>query len=504
MLTAEQHNFSAPSTNTPAVINEGERHRFLLRAAGQMRARGKSAEEIEIELLQLNAKCCSPPSPTDEVKKIAADIGAKPIRDVTEDGLALTLVDTYQNQLRYTATWRKWHRWNGARWAEDRTVKIYDLARSVCRDAAEGNINLKKVLKAGHTVASVVNLASTDQRIVMVPEIWDQDKWLLNTPGGLVDLHTGELKTHDPTALITKITEVGPTGECPIWRKQLDLVTAGDRALQEYLQRWAGYSLTGSINEEALAFFYGTGRNGKDTFVTTLQLILGDYACLAPIKTFTVSKNDQHPTDLAGLRSARLVVASETSGGSRWDEERIKLLTGGGKVSARFMRADFFDYMPEYKLWIMGNHKPSLRHVDVAIRRRLQLVPFTVQITPVDKNFKASLRPEWPGILQWAIQGCLEWQRRGLDPPAAVIEATEEYFADQDTLGRWLSEKCNLDPNAETLSTNAYADWKTWTEQVKEYTGSQRNFSQKLTEKRFKKKKDGSGKMVFIGFELKT
>jgi putative DNA primase/helicase len=338
----------------------------------------------------------------------------------------------------------------------------------------------------------------------MVPESWDQDKWLLNTPGGLVDLHTGELKTHDPTTLITKITEVGPAGDCPIWRRQLDLVTAGDRALQEYLQRWAGYSLTGSINEEALAFFYGTGRNGKDTFVTTLQLVLGDYARLASIKTFTVSKNDQHPTDLAGLRSARLVVASETSGGSRWDEERIKLLTGGGKVSARFMRADFFDYMPEYKLWIMGNHKPSLRHVDVAMRRRLQLVPFTVQITPVDKNFKATLRPEWPGILQWAIQGCLEWQHRGLDPPAAVIEATEEYFADQDTLGRWLSEKCNLDPNAETLSTDAYADWKIWTEQVNEYTGSQRNFSQKLTEKGFKKKKDGSGKMVFIGFELNT
>jgi putative DNA primase/helicase len=168
------------------------------------------------------------------------------------------------------------------------------------------------------------------------------------------------------------------------------------------------------------------------------------------------------------------------------------------------MRADFFDYMPEYKLWIMGNHKPSLRHVDVAMRRRLQLVPFTVQITPVDKNFKATLRPEWPGILQWAIQGCLEWQHRGLDPPAAVIEATEEYFADQDALGRWLSERCNLDPNAETLSTDAYADWKIWTEQVKEYTGSQRNFSQKLTEKGLKKKKDGSGKMVFIGFELKT
>ena len=424
--------------------------------------------------------------------------------DTTEDGLALELIDAHLGDLRYTAPWHTWHRWDGTRWRKDVTVKTFDLARAVCRDAALGDPRLEKTLKAGHTIASVVSLAATDQRIVMVPENWDQDKWLLNTPGGLVDLRTGELRTHDPTALITKITEVGPAGECPIWRKQLDLVTAGDRTLQEYLQRWAGYSLTGLILEEALAFFYGSGRNGKDTFVTTFQLILGDYARLAPIKTFTVSKNDQHPTDLAGLRSARLVVGSETSGGSRWDEERIKLLTGGGKVSARFMRGDFFDYMPEYKLWIMGNHKPSLRRVDVAMRRRLQLVPFTVQITRVDINFKASLRPEWPGILQWAIQGCLDWQRRGLDPPPAVIEATQEYFADQDTLGRWLSERGDLENNAQTRSSDAYADWKRWTETVKEYTGAQRVFSQGLMEKGFKQKKDGLGKMVFIGFKLKT
>src|ERR1035437_9604449 len=149
----------------------------------------------------------------------------------------------------------------------------------------------------------------------------------------------------------------------------------------------------------------------------------------------------------------------------------------------------------------MGNHKPSLRHVDVAIRRRLQLVPFTVQITRVDRNFKASLRPEWPGILQWAIKGCLDWQRRGLDPPSAVIEATEEYFADQDTPGRWLSERCDLENNAEVRSSDAYADWKRWTEKVKEYTGSQKVFSQGLMGKGFKQKKDGLGKMVFIGFK---
>ncbi len=194
------------------------------------------------------------------------------------------------------------------------------------------------------------------------------------------------------------------------------------------------------------------------------------------MSAFTESKTEQHPTDLAGLQGARLVVASETGSGSRGNEERIKLLTGGGVVTARFMRGDFFDYVPQFKLWVMGNHKPSLRQVDVAIRRRFHLVPFTVQIKSPHKDFKDKLRPEWPGILTWAIEGCLAWQRQGLSPPATVIHATEEYLTDQDTFGRWLTERCELDANAQTGSTEAYSDWKLWTEARKEHTGPQKAF----------------------------
>jgi putative DNA primase/helicase len=422
--------------------------------------------------------------------------------DSSEDGLALAFVDGHKDDLRFTAAWHKWHRWDRTRWREDMTIKVFDLAREICRKAATGNPKRAKTLKAAHTVASVVSLASSDQRIAVVPDSWDSNKWLLNTPIGLVDLRTAEVKTHDPSAMITKITAVGPTGGCPMWKKHIELVTAGDRDLADYLQRFAGYSLTGETNEEALAFFYGTGQNGKDTFVTTLQLILGDYSRSGAMSTFTESKTERHPTDLAGLRGARMVVASETSGSSRWDEERIKLLTGGSVVSARFMRGDFFDYLPEFKLWIMGNHKPSLRHVDLAIRRRLHLIPFTVKIEGPDKNFKAKLRPEWPGILQWEIEGCLAWQRLGLSPPSAVINATDEYLTDQDTLGRWLAERCGLDPNAQTGSSAAYSDWKLWTEAGGEYTGSQKAFTQSLKEKGFKQKKDGT--MYFVGFRLRS
>lgn len=420
--------------------------------------------------------------------------------DSTEDGLALEFVDAHRSDLRYTAAWRRWHRWDGTRWVEDTTVKVFDLARETCRNAAVGDPTRKTALKSAHTVASVVTLASSDQRISVIPDSWDKDRWLLNTPTGLIDLRTGKLRTHDPAAGITKVTAVGPAGDCPTWKKHIEPVTAGNSDLADYLQRFAGYTLTGETNEEALAFFYGTGQNGKDTFVTTHQFILADYARSASMSTFTESKNERHPTDLAGLEGARLVIANETSGGSRWDEERIKLLTGGGVVSARFMRGDFFDYLPRFKLWIMGNHKPSLRHVDLAIRRRLHLIPFTVQIKSPDKTFKQRLRPEWAGILAWAIEGCLQWQRVGLNPPAAVLDATEEYFADYDTLGHWLAERCEQDRNAQAGSTEAYSDWKLWTETRKEHTGPQKAFTQMLKDRGFKQKKDNT--MYFVGFRL--
>jgi putative DNA primase/helicase len=221
------------------------------------------------------------------------------------------------------------------------------------------------------------------------------------------------------------------------------------------------------------------------------------------MRAFLVSKNEQHPTDLAGLHTARLAVASETPEGGAWDEEKIKLVTGGDVVTARFMRGDFFDYVPKFKLWIQGNHAPTLRHVDVAIRRRFHLIPFVVQINPRNPDFKELLRPEWPGILRWAVEGCVLWQRLGLAPPTKALTATEEYFADQDTLGRWLSERTFVNPNAQTGSTAAFRDWKLWSEVNREYTGSQKSFSQAIQEKGFKRKKDAEGKAIFGGFSLK-
>ena len=203
--------------------------------------------------------------------------------------------------------------------------------------------------------------------------------------------------------------------------------------------------------EHALFFLYGTGANGKSVFLNTIKGILAEYQKTAPIETFTDSLSDRHPTELAGLKGARLVTAVETEQGRRWAESKIKTLTGGDLISARFMRQDFFEYVPQFKLLIAGNYKPGLRSVDEAIRRRFNLIPFTVTIPPEERDpdfAEKKLQPEWAGILQWMIEGCLEWRRIGLAPPKIVTEATNAYLESEDAVRAWLEDSCDLDSNA--------------------------------------------------------
>jgi putative DNA primase/helicase len=246
-----------------------------------------------------------------------------------------------------------------------------------------------------------------DQRIAVTVDEWDADPWLLNTPGGTVDLRTGQMRESDPRDKLTKVTGVSPDWSCPtpLWDQLLLRAAAGDMELIAFLQRVAGYSLTGSTAEHSLFFIFGTGANGKSTFINAITACAGEYHRVAPIETFTASKNQRHPTELAGLRGARLVTAVETEEGRRWDESKIKALTGGDTVSARFMRRDFFQYTPQFKLLIAGNHKPGLRLVDEAIRRRFNLIPFTVTIPSEerDPDLSEKLKAELPGILAWMI-----------------------------------------------------------------------------------------------------
>jgi len=254
-----------------------------------------------------------------------------------------------------------------------------------------------------------------------------------------------------------------------------------------------GYALTGSTREHALFFLYGTGANGKSVFLSTIANLLGDYSKTAPASSFTASSTEQHPTDLAGLHGARFVTAIETEDGARWAESKIKSLTGGDKIAARFMRGDFFEFLPEFKLIIAGNHKPSLRSVDEAIRRRLHLVPFIVTIPEDERDHRLAekLRAEFPGILSWAIQGCLDWQREGLRPPAAVRDATTEYLDGEDAVGRWIEECCVIERGIWTAARALFASWQSWCARSGEPEGSQRRFAQQLGARGYERSRTG-------------
>jgi putative DNA primase/helicase len=310
------------------------------------------------------------------------------------------------------------------------------------------------------------------------------------------DLRTGIGRPPDPLDYITKKTacRCAPPGTPhPQWTKFLNRVTNDNAELADFLKRWCGYCCTGFTSEHVFVFAYGTGANGKSTFVNTIHGIMGSYATIADMSTFLASNSERHPTDLAKLRGARLVVAIETQKGRRWDETKIKTLTGGDKITARFMRQDFFDYTPTFKLLICGNHKPRLSSVDEAIRRRLLLVPFTVQIPLAerDKNLPDKLRTEWPAILRWMIDGCLDWQRIGLAPPKIVLNATEEYFAEQDTLQQWIDDCTeNGGEFAITRTGELFMSWKDWCEKRNLKAGSEMSFSTALAEKGFEKTKE--------------
>jgi len=426
----------------------------------------------------------------------------------TDEALALRFAETHADRLRYIAKLSKWQVWCGTHWREDATLRAFDEARKICR-AASAECNNAKVAKAvasAKTVAAVLSLSRADRRLAATIGQWDADSWLLNTPIGTVDLRTGKIRPHSPGDYITKITAVAAGGECPLFLRFFSEITAGDVELQSFLQRLLGYSLTGSIREHVLAFFYGRGANGKSVLISAGSGILGDYHTTAPIETFTASGTDRHPTELAGLWGARLVTAVETEEGRRWAESRIKTLTGGDKVSARFMRQDFFEFTPQFKLVIAGNHKPGLRSVDEAIRRRFLLVPFTVTIAPErrDLDLGERLKAEWPGILQWMIDGCIAWQEMGLSPPEAVTSATAAYLEAEDAISAWIDEACERNVNAWEKSTALFASWKAWAERSGEPYGDTKRFRDRLEARGiFYKRQPGTGMKGYQGLRLR-
>ena len=435
--------------------------------------------------------------------------GVRPNDDIRPDGysddaIADRFSVKHTDDLKFVHGWG-WVEWDKTRYRRIPDVIAMDRARQVCRAEALscGKDALGRSIASAKTVAAVERLARGDQRHFSDVDTWDSNPWLFNTPGGTVDLKTGTLHPHRREDRITKVSNATPRGDCPRWMTFLVRVTAGNVELQAYLQRLAGYALVGDPREECLDFFYGPGGNGKGTFLSSLQHVFGEYVTTAGTETFVESKGDKHPCDVAKLAGARLVISNEIDQGQRWDEARIKNLTGRDTMTARFMRQDFFDFLPQFTLIIAGNHRPSLKTVDESIRRRFHLVPFSVTIPAEeqDSGLKDALRAEADGILLWSVEGCLEWQLQGLNPPSTVVDATAEYLAAQDVFEMWLSECCLRGPEFEEVSSWVYESFRQWKKTRGERVPGHNKFSEQLTELGFELRRSNRARRV-IGLRL--
>jgi putative DNA primase/helicase len=452
----------------------------------------------------------------DELRRKAEKPKAKSWSDedpFSEQALAMCFVDRIKSTLRYVDK-KGWMVWYRPRWSTAPSFLAFELARQCCAQVAKlcGNGKPPVSVLTAKTAAAVERLAKGNGAIAVEIEQLDADDWVITAGDrrgdATFDLRTAIGRPTDPRDLITKTAAcaVAPSGTPhPIWTAFLERF-APDPELRAFLKRFCGYCLTGVTSEHKFVFVYGTGANGKSTFMNTVAGIFGEYATIADVGTFMAAAHERHPTDIAKLHGYRLVIAQETEKGRRWDETKIKSMTGGDKMTARFMRQDFFDFTPKFKLWVIGNHKPRLDNVDEAMRRRLLLVPFLVQIPPEERDpeLAQKLKAEWPAILRWMLEGCVEWQAVGLAPPKIVTEATDQYFDDQDTIQQWL-EDCTEDggPHAFTPHNQLFASWKSWCEEKNLRPGSGQALTDALVDRGFTRKRGHGGIRGFRSLVLR-
>lgn len=410
--------------------------------------------------------------------------------NLTDLGNGERLIARYGENLRYCNPWKKWLCWNGQQWKIDDEQVVKRHARRVIRslygDAAKLMKGLKdiankktkkKIVKQhdnlvkhainsenGTRVTEMVRLAQMD--VPIMPARLDTNRWLLNVANGTLDLKTGVLHPHRREDLLTKCIPLpyDPDATCPGWEQFLDDIMAGKTEMLDFLWKAIGYSLSGDVREDCLFLLYGTGANGKSTLLSILRTLLADYGKQAAFSTFLHQERDNVRNDLADLQGARFVTASETDEGKRLSMSVVKALTGQDTIKARFLFAEFFEFAPQMKIWLAANHKPIIRGTDHAIWRRIRLIPFTQKFEGASKddNMRDKLLAELPGILAWAVRGCLAWQTDGLPMPETVQKATEEYKTESDVIGGFLNECCRLQKDLQTSASNLLEAFKSY------------------------------------------
>ena len=442
------------------------------------------------------------------------------LRPRTDLGNGERFVAMHGDAVRYVPEWGKWLIWNGRYWEEDTGCQIARLAKqatkAIYREAefAKDDEERDEILKWAKSSQSrsrleaMIALAKSEPPIPICHNSLNSDPWLLNCENGTVDLRKGVLRPHDRADLLTKTTGIEypdePGFDAVLWTDFQDTIFSGKEKLIGFVQRLMGSALPGVVYEHILPIFYGSGSNGKSVFIETAMDVLGEYAMKAPAGMLMTSRGEKHPTELADLFGKRLVAICETGDGQQLDERLVKELTGGDTIRARKMRQDFWEFEPSHQAVLVTNHKPIVRGNDHGIWRRLRLVPFTVTISEDQKDLqlKEKLKVEWPAILKWLVQGCLDWQHDGLQAPAEVLQATDEYKVESDTLAIWMDENCEVSESAECKASDAYQDYCHWCDLSKENRMSQKRFGGRLTDKGFTRdpRRDG---IHYRGFTTK-
>jgi putative DNA primase/helicase len=411
---------------------------------------------------------------------------------------AQRLFKEHGKDIRYNAAWKKWLVWNGSHWVTDEGALIHTRGLETVRNIYDEVLktddwrerleieNYAKLSESMRRRKAFVEAASVIEALNITSDALDRNPWLLSVKNGTIDVTTGEFREHRQEDMITKIANVDydPQADCPLWKQFIREIMDFKADVISFVQTAAGWALTGDISEQTMFILFGSGANGKSTFLNTIMYLLGDYAIATPTETFMRKNGDQYTNDIARLRGTRFVTTTEAEQGRRLSEPLIKKITGNDQMTARFLYGEFFNFTPTFKIFMATNHKPVIKGTDHGIWRRIKLIPFTTRIPEEkqDKHLELKLREEGPGILNWLLEGTRRWKREQLKAPAAILNATDEYRGEMDVIGNFLKECCVQRPEASIRIRELFKAYQDWCEGNNEHAVSERFFGLHLKE----------------------
>jgi putative DNA primase/helicase len=411
---------------------------------------------------------------------------------------AARLLREHGRDIRYNAAWKKWVVWNDTYWQMDDGALIHEKGLEMVRniydellktDDYRDRIEIEKYAMLSESVRrreAFVRAASWIKALNITSDDLDRDPWLLNVNNGTINVITGAFREHRQEDMITKIARVeyDPMADCPAWKQFIREIMDYKADIITFVQTVAGWAITGDTSEQTMFILFGSGANGKSTFLNTIMNLLGDYAIATPTETFMKRNSDQITNDIARLRGTRFVTTTEAEQGRRLSEPLIKQITGNDRMTARFLYGEFFNFMPTFKIFMATNHKPVIKGTDYGIWRRIKLIPFTTRIPEEkqDKHLEEKLRAEASGILNWLLAGATRWRREGLKTPTAILNATDEYRGEMDVIGNFLKECCIQSAGVSIRVRELFKAYQEWCDENNEHASSERFFSLRLKE----------------------